>query len=56
MGRRKVRSEAAQLRFVARIHVCMFLFPCRPTGKCLSGVFHATWLRIACLSNSPNLC
>ena len=63
MGRRKGRSEAAQLRFVARIHVCMFLFPCRPTGKCLSGVFHvaningdATWLRVACLSNSPNLC
>ena len=59
MGRRKGRLEAAQLRFVARIHVCMFLFPC--TGKCLSGVCHvadingdATWLRVACLSNSPN--
>ena len=31
-GPRKGRSEAAQLLFVTRIHVCMFLFPC--TGKC----------------------
>ena len=36
MGRRKGRSEAAQLRFVAKIHVCMCQFPY--IGKCFSGV------------------
>ena len=57
MGRRKGRSEAAQLRFVAKIHVCMCQFPY--TGKCFSGVCltnrDATWLSVAYLSNCPSL-
>ena len=49
MGRRKGRSEAVQLRFVAKIHVSMCQFPY--FGKCFSEVSHAsgkdrdaTWL------------
>ena len=47
---RKGRSEAMQLRFVAKIHVSMCRFPY--IGKCCSEVSHAvgkdgdaTWLR-----------
>ena len=60
MGRRKGRSEAAQLRFVSKIHVGMCQFPY--TGKKNSGVCRAvgtngdaTWLRVAYLSNCPSL-
>ena len=60
MGRRKGRSEAAQLRFFTKIHVCMCQFPY--SGKCFSGVCRAvgtngdaTWLRKAYLSNCPSL-
>ena len=60
MGRRKGRSEAAQLQFISKIHVCMCQFPY--TGKCFSGVCRAvgtngdaTWLHVAYLSNCPSL-
>ena len=60
MGRRKGRSEVAQLRFFAKIHVCMYQFPY--TGKYFSGVCRAvgtngdaTWLRVAYLSNCLSL-
>ena len=60
MGRRKGRSEAPQLRFVAKIHVCMCQFPY--TGKYFSGVCRAvgtngdaTWLRIVYPSYCPSL-
>ena len=60
MGRRKGRSEAVQLRFVTKTHVCMCQFPY--TEKCFFGVCRtvgtnrdATWLRVAYLSNCPSL-
>ena len=60
MGRRKGRSEAVQLRFLAKIHVCIGQFAY--TGKCFSGVCRAvgtngdaTWPRVANLSNCPSL-
>ena len=60
MGRHKGRSEAAQLRFAAKIHVCMCQFPY--TGKYFSGVCRAvgtnrdvTWLLVVYLSNCPSL-
>ena len=60
MGRRKKQPEAAQLRFVTKIHVCMCQFPY--TGKKNSRVCRAvgtngdaTWLRVAHLSNCPSL-
>ena len=54
MGRHKGQSEAAQLRFVAKIHVCMCQFPY--TGKYFSGVCRAVGTNgVAYLSDCPSL-